>query len=378
MRIFSLGFLVLTLTLAFQGCKKREHWIVDSEIGKLRLETITDSLIMPFAMVFLPDGNLLVSDRPRGEMLLVNVESGAKTKVKGVPQVHGQGDSGLLDIILDPDFKNNKTIYFDYTLEDSTGFSMAVERAELSGDNLTNRKRLFTAQPYFKDQSFYGSRLLLHDGYLFITTGVDNGKMDSAQKLSNHLGKIMRIKKDGTVPDDNPFVGVKGALPEIWCYGNRNPQGLAIHPETGELWSNEHGPKGGDEVNIIRKGRNYGWPVITYGMEYNDTPIGQGISEKEGMEQPVYYYLPSIAPSGLLFYTGDAFPQWKGNLFIGGMKLTHLNRLVLSGDSVIREERIIDDKEWRVRNVIQSPEGYLYISTDTGLEPGRIIRIKPE
>ena len=366
------------LTLAFQGCETRQHWIVESEIGKLRLETVTDSLIMPFAMVLLPDGNLLVSDRPRGEMLLVNVKSGAKTKIKGVPAVHGQGDCGLLDIVLDPDFKNNKTIYFDYTLEDSAGFSMAVERAELSGENLINRKRLFAARPYFKDQSFYGSRLLLHEEYLFITTGVDNGKMDSAQKLSNHLGKIMRIKKDGTIPEDNPFVGVKGALPEIWCYGNRNPQGLAIHPETGEMWSNEHGPKGGDEVNIIRKGRNYGWPVITYGMEYNDTPIGQGITEKEGMEQPVYYYLPSIAPSGLLFYTGDAFPEWKGNVFIGGMKLTHLNRLVLSGDSVVKEERIIDDKEWRVRNVIQSPEGYLYISTDTGLEPGRIIRIKPE
>ena len=215
--------------------------------------------------------------------------------------------------------------------------------------------------------------MLLQDDKIFITTGVDYSKQDSSQTLSNHLGKILRIRQDGSIPEDNPFVNTPGALPEIWCYGTRNPQGLKFNPFTGELWENEHGPKGGDEINIIKPGKNYGWPVITYGIDYDDKPIGAGITEKEGMEQPVYYYVPSIAPSGMVFYTGDRYPQWKGNLFIGGMKLTHLNRTVLENGKVTHEERIMEELKWRVRNIAQGPDGYLYV----GVDGGRILKLIP-
>ena len=364
--------------IALASCQERKHWIIESEIGRLRLEQITDSVTMPFAMVFVSKNQILLGDRPLGVMYLVDTYNGGKTPVRGTPQVYGQGDSGLLDIQLAPDFEESHRIYFDYTLQDSSGFSLAVETAILEEDSLLNRKRLFTARPYFPEQSFYGSRLLIDGEYVFITTGVDYTKQDSSQSLSNHLGKIMRIKTDGSIPQDNPFIGVPGALPEIWCYGTRNPQGLALHPQTGEMWENEHGPKGGDEVNIIKKGLNYGWPVISHGIDYDDKPIGEGLREKEGMEQPMHFYVPSIAPSGLVFYTGDRYPEWKDNLFIGGMKLTHLNRLVLEGNKVVHEERIMTDLKWRVRNVVQGPDGYLYVTTDAGMEPGRVLRILPE
>lgn len=376
-RTLSLLLSISTLIFVF-SCKERKHWIIESEHGKLRLEQITDSVTMPFAMAFINKQKFLLVDRPLGVLYLVDLDDGEKTLVGGVPEVYGKGDSGLLDIKLSPDFEQSQRIYFDYTLQDSAGFSLAVETAILRKDSLVDRKRLFLAKPYFPEQSFYGSRLLVDGDYLFITTGVDYTKQDSSQTLSNHLGKIMRIHTDGSIPADNPFVGVPGALPEIWCYGTRNPQGLTFHPETGELWENEHGPKGGDEVNIIRKGANYGWPVISHGIDYDDKPIGAGIREKEGMEQPVHFYLPSIAPSGMLFYTGERYPKWKGNLFIGGMKLTHLNRLELNGNQVTHEERIMSDLKWRVRNVIQGPDGYLYVSTDAGMEPGRVLRILPE
>jgi glucose/arabinose dehydrogenase len=246
-------------------------------------------------------------------------------------------------------------------------------RATLAGDSLINQKRIFTAQPFYNRASFYGSRLLYQEGYLFVSAGVDKSKQDSAQLLTNHLGKIMRIKEDGTVPEDNPFVNTPGARPEIWCYGNRNAQGLAINPFTNEIWEHEHGPKGGDEINIIQKGKNYGWPVITYGKEYDDTFVGQGLTQKEGMEQPFHYYVPSIAPSGMVFYTGDKYPAWKGNLFIGSMVLMHLNRLTIRDGMVVNEERLLKGMKWRVRNVIQGPDGYLYIGVDGGM----ILKILP-
>jgi len=192
--------------------------------------------------------------------------------------------------------------------------------------------------------------------------------------LGNHLGKILRVFEDGSIPPDNPFVNAKGALPEIWSYGHRNPQGLAINPATGELWEHEHGPKGGDEINVIRPALNYGWPVICYGIGYDDQPIGDGITEKEGMEQPLYYYVPSIAPSGMEFYTSETIPQWKGNLFIGAMALRHLNRLVIEGDKVIKEERLLVEKKWRIRCVRQGADGLLYL----GVDEGGIVRIKPK
>jgi aldose sugar dehydrogenase len=372
MKISVLPLFVLLLLL-FISCQEKKEWIVESEEGKLKIEMVTDGITIPFAMAFLPNGKMIVSDRPVGKMILVDPTDGSQTNVKGVPAVNNDGDGGLLDILPHPEFEKNNEIFYVYSFQNKNGFSLAVERAKIESDSLTNRKRLFTAQPFFPKASFYGSRLAYLYGYLFISTGVDKSKQDSSQTLSNHLGKIMRINEDVSVPAGNPFANIPGALPEIWCYGTRNAQGLTIHPDTHELWAHEHGPKGGDEINIISGGKNYGWPIISYGKEYDDTPVGEGISEAEGMEQPLYYYVPSIAPSGMLFYTGDKFPKWKGNLFIGSMVLTHLNRSVLDGNKVVHEERILQDKKWRVRSVIQGPDGYLYIGVDGGM----ILRIVP-
>jgi aldose sugar dehydrogenase len=363
--------------IVFVSCteskKEKQHWMVESEHGPLKLELVTDSITVPFAMAFLDDNTMIVSDRPVGDMILVNVSDGARTKVKGVPKVNNKGDGGLLDILPHPQYKTNHEVFFAYSFSNELGFSLAVERAKLEGDSLIILKRLFTAQPYYDRASFYGSRLLYQDGYLFITTGVDKSKQDSSQVLTNHLGKIMRIKEDGSVPEDNPFVNTPGARPEIWCYGTRNGQGLTINPFTNELWEHEHGPKGGDEINIIKPGKNYGWPVITYGKDYDDKFVGEGLTQKEGMEQPFHYYVPSIAPSGMVFYTGDKYPKWKGNLFIGSMVLMHLNRLTIRDGLVVNEERILKGMKWRVRNVIQGPDGYLYIGVDGGM----ILKILP-
>lgn len=359
------------------SCKEtkneKQHWIVDSEHGKLRLELVADSITIPYAMVFLPDGRMLVSDRPKGEMIILDIQEGSKTFVRGVtPDVSVFGD-GLMDIVLHPEFEKNHELFYVYSIKDEKGFSLTVERARLENDSLVDRKRLFIAQPYYDRSSFYGSRIVLNDGYLYFTTGVDKSKQDLAQLLTNHLGKIMRINEDGSVPEDNPFVQVKGALREIWSLGVRNPLGLTINPFTQEIWEHEHGPKGGDEINIINKGKNYGWPLVTYGKEYDDTPVGAGLTEMEGMEPPIHYYVPSIAPSGMVFYTGDVYPKWKGNLFIGALALTHLNRSVIKDNKVVHEERLLKDLKWRVRNVIQGPDGYLYISVDGGM----ILKIYP-
>jgi glucose/arabinose dehydrogenase len=375
-----LNFSLLTFIgycLVFVSCtetkKEKKDWIVESEHGKLRLELVADSITIPYAMVFLPDGKMLVSDRPKGEMIMVDIQDGSKTLVRGItPDVSVFGD-GLMDILPHPQFEKNHELFYVYSFKDENGFSLTVERARLENDSLVDRKRLFIAQPYYNRSSFYGSRLVYQDGYIYFTTGVDKSKQDSAQLLTNHLGKIMRIKEDGSVPEDNPFVNVPGALPEIWCIGTRNGQGLTINPFTQEIWENEHGPKGGDEINIIQKGKNYGWPVITYGKEYDGTLVGEGLTQKEGMEQPFHYYVPSIAPSGMLFYTGDKYPHWKGNLFIGSMVLMHLNRLTLRDGMVVNEERLLKGMQWRVRNVIQGPDGYLYIGVDGGM----ILKILP-
>ena len=365
--------LILPISFVF-ACNHRETFPLESDGHLLEVEEVTDSISVPFGMAFLPNGKLLVTDRPKGTLILVDVDNGQRTTIEGLPPVLASADGGMLDVIVHPDFGRNHTIFYSYSTsrEDSTS-TMVVDRATLEGNQIVRSQRIFSALPYYKEHNHFGSRLLLKDGYLFITMGERYFLRDSAQTLSNHLGKIMRVFEDGSIPPDNPYFNKNGALPEIWSYGHRNPQGLVIHPFTDELWEHEHGPKGGDEINIIKPSLNYGWPVICHGIDYDGKPIGEGITEKDGMEQPLYYYVPSIAPSGMEFYTADVIPQWKGNLFIGAMALKHLNRLVIKDNKVIKEHRLLTDKNWRIRCVKEGPDGFLYI----GIDKGRILRIKP-
>ena len=358
---------------AFVACSQPKNSVVKTETVDIVLDTVASGITIPFGMAFLPDGALLVTDRGEGRIWKVDPVRRTKKALANVPPVHDKDQAGMLDIKLHPDYASNGWIYFSYSMKEGDSNGTVVERARLRGDSLVDRQRLFTTHPFFKNGAHYGSRFVLDKGYLYFTIGERYALRDSAQLLGNHLGKVIRIRDDGTVPPDNPFVGTPGARPEIWSYGHRNPQGLALHPQTGELWESEHGPKGGDELNIVRPGRNYGWPVITYGVEYSGATIGQGITAKEGMEQPFKYYKPSIGPSGLVIYDGDKFPTWKGNFFTGALALTHLNRLVVADGKVVKEERILADRKWRVRNVCQGPDGYLYI----GVDGGKVLRMRP-
>lgn len=366
------GAFVLLMTV-LTACSQSKKRIVKTETVEIVLDTVAKGITIPFGMAFLPDGNLLVTDRGEGRIWKVDPGRGTKKALANVPAVHDKDQAGMLDIILHPDYANNGWVYYSYSMTDGDMNGTAVERARIRRDSLVDRQRLFTTHPFFKNGAHYGSRFAFKGGYLYFTIGERYALRDSAQLLGNHLGKVIRLRDDGGIPADNPFVGKPGARPEIWSYGHRNPQGLIVHPVTGELWESEHGPKGGDELNLVKPGRNYGWPVITYGVEYSGATIGDGITSKEGMEQPVKYYKPSIGPSGLAVYNGDKFPTWKGDFFTGALALTHLNRLTVSEGKVVKEERLLSDRKWRVRNVVQGPDGYLYIGVDGGM----VLRIRP-
>jgi aldose sugar dehydrogenase len=343
-----------------------------SSDARFRVEVVTTGLEVPWGLAFPSDTMALIGERPSGRMSLIDLRSGARTPVDGTPPVFGRDDGGLHDIILHPDFARNRLVYFCYATAVGSRSTTAVDRARLDGARLVGLERLFAATPPADTSFHYGCRLVLDRGYLYVTLG-ERDERWQAQDLQTDHGKVLRLTEDGGIPPDNPFVGRPGVLPEIWSYGHRNPQGLALRPGTGELWEHEHGPKGGDEVNLIRPGLNYGWPIITYGREYTGEPVGDDITFRAGLEQPVYHWAPSIAPSGMEFYTGQAFPGWRGNLFLGAMAGGHLNRLVLDGDNVAREERLLGGRHWRVRVVRQGPDGFLYIAVDQGM----LLRIRP-
>ena len=347
-------------------------WRLDAKGVRVVAEVVATGLNAPSALAFLPNGDLLVGEREAGRLSVLDVRAARLTSVAGAPRSFGSINGGLLDIVLHPRYAENGWLYIAYSAGDTSGSTTIVERARLRGARLVDRERLFEARPMAKSPAHYGSRMVLQDGYLYVTLGERDERV-RAQDLSQHHGKVIRIHDDGRVPPDNPFVGRAGALPEIWTYGNRNAQGLAVDPATGLLWENEHGPRGGDEVNIIRRGANYGWPITSYGEEYTGGPIGQGLTERADITPPVYYYVPSIAPSGMMFYRGAAFPEWRGSVFIGGMAIRHLNRLVVEGDRITREERLFEDQRWRVRNFAESREGYIYLGLDNGL----VVRIRP-
>ena len=347
-------------------------WTYDSENERFIAEVVATGLKRPVSFSFLPDGRMLVADRPTGQLSILDVATGVMTPVRGIPPVHGKVDGGLLEVLVHPDYAKNRWLYLAYANEDSTGEGLLVERGWIEGDSLTHRQRIFTAQPRLPNSNEFGSRLVLDRGFLYITVG----QRDSAkygQDLAVHLGKIIRLNEDGSIPATNPFAHTKGARPEIWAYGVRNPVGLAVDPRTGELWEHEHGPRGGDEVNIIRRGRNYGWSTIGYGIEYEGGLVGAGITHGEGMEQPIYYWVPDIAPTGMIFYTGAAFPGWRGSIFIGALQRGRLVRLVIDSDRVLHEERLMTDRPWKVRAVQQGPDGSIYVGVDGGM----IIRLRP-
>ncbi|MDP9928922.1 glucose/arabinose dehydrogenase [Variovorax paradoxus] len=329
-------------------------------------------------MAFLPSGRFLVTERP-GRLRLIGADGKIGAPITGLPAIAAGGQGGLLDALVDSGFEKNRTLYFCFSEPAANGSSnsTALARAQLSedGTKLENLKIIFSQQPKVASRNHFGCRIVeSRDSTLFLTLGDRFSRKEDAQKLDNHLGKIVRIAKDGTVPADNPFVGKAGALPEVWSYGHRNGQGATLAPD-GRLWMIEHGPQGGDEINISQAGRNYGWPVITYGENYGGGKIGDGITAKEGMEQPLHYWVPSIAPSGMAFLTSERYGAgWKGNLFVGSLKFGYLDRIELKDGKVVAEHKLLADGRARIRDVKQGPDGWLYVLTDES--DGKLLRLR--
>jgi aldose sugar dehydrogenase len=343
--------------------------------GILRIETVAKGLENPWALAFLPDGRILVTERP-GRLRIIEPDGRVSKPLDNVPRVLARGQGGLLDVALDPRFAENRLVYLSYAEPGEGNMAgTAVARGRLAEGKLDDVQVIYRQQPKVEGGNHFGSRLVFaRDGTLFVTQGDRFAYRERAQDLSSGLGKIVRINPDGSVPKDNPFVGRSGARPEIWSYGHRNVQSAAFHPETGQLWTVEHGARGGDELNHPEAGKNYGWPVITYGVDYSGAKIGEGTA-KPGMEQPVYYWDPVIAPSGMTFYTGAAFPDWKGSILIGSLTPGLLVRLTLKGGQVAREERYLGDLRERIRDVRQGPDGLIYLVTDS--RDGRLLRVRP-
>lgn len=344
-----------------------------SQSGPISVATVAEGLEHPWGLAFLPDGRMLVTERP-GRLRLVGADGALSAPIAGVPEVYASGQGGLLDVALDPAFAENQLVYLSYSEPGGPGAGTAVARAKLAGDRLEQLQVIFRQVPKLDSGQHFGSRLVfLPDGTLIVTLG-DRNRREHIADLKSHVGKLVRINPDGSIPADNPFVGQAAYAPEIHSLGHRNAQGATLHPETGALWTAEHGARGGDEINMPEAGKNYGWPVISYGREYSGGKIGEGTA-KPGLEQPVYYWDPSIAPAGMTFYTGDKFPAWRGNLFVGALKFELLTRLTMEGNRVVAEERLLQDLDERIRDVVQGPDGYLYLLTDDG--DGRILRLAP-
>lgn len=342
----------------------------------VRAEPVAQGLSHPWGFEFLPDGRIIVTERG-GNVRIISRDGRVSAPLSGAPEVQKGGQGGMLDVALDPSFAQNRTLYLSFSEPGDGGAGTSVAKARLSanGAALENVQVIYRQQPKVSGAGHFGSRIVFNrDGTIFITQGDRQRYREQAQDLRSGLGKIVRINADGSIPRDNPFVGRSDARPEIWSYGHRNLQGAALHPETGRLWTIEHGAAGGDELNHPEPGKNYGWPTITYGRDYGGGRIGIG-AVREGMEQPVYYWDPVIAPSGMAIYTGDRYPGWTGSIFVGSMSPGGLVRLEMRGDSVVKEERYLRDLRERIRDVKQGPDGYLYVATDNS--DGRILRVVP-
>jgi glucose/arabinose dehydrogenase len=362
----SVGIMVAMLLCVPAMSQER---VLETQAGRLKVQTVTDKLEHPWGLAFLPDGRMLITERP-GRLRVLTRNGGLSAPVAGVPEVFARGQGGLLDVAVDPDFQANGLVYISYAEPGDGGASTAVARGQLADTGLRDASVIFRQQPKVDGANHFGSRLVFaRDGKLFITLG-ERFKFDPAQDVSNHLGTIVRINSDGSVPQDNPLSGQRGARPEIWSYGHRNVQGAALHPQTGALWAHEMGPRGGDELNLVEPGRNYGWPLVSAGRHYDGRDIPNPATRPE-FTQAIRYWDPSISPSGMTFYTSDAIPGWRGNLLIGGLTSGGLVRLILQGSTVVGEERI--SLGARVRDVRQGPEGSVYVLTDES--NGKLLRL---
>jgi glucose/arabinose dehydrogenase len=351
----------------------------DSQAGQIRVTTFADGLVNPWAIAFLPQGGMLVTEK-QGNLRVIGDDGSLGEPISGLPEVDARGQGGLLDVALDPDFQQNRMVYVSYAEAGEGGNGTAVARGALNADMtaLENVEVIFQQMPKVDSTKHFGSRLVFDgEGHLYVTMGErsDAEFRGQAQDLNSHLGKIVRINPDGSVPEDNPFVGQDGAKPEIFALGVRNVQAAAINPTSGALWEIEHGPRGGDELNIIAAGQNYGWPLATLGVEYSGDPLNGATERREGMVDAIYSWTPVIAPSGMMFYDGDAFADWQGDLFVGGLASTALVRLDVNGDQVGGEERLLESLGLRIRDVAQGPDGAIYVATDE--ENGEVLRIAP-
>ena len=362
------GFFLIAASMTVMA----KETTIESKDGPIKVEVVADGLDQPWGMAFLPDGRLLVTEK-LGTLRIVAKDGTVSDPLKGVPEVIANGQGGLLDVALNPKFDANGLVYLSYSEPGDGGAGTAVAHGKLSDAGLEDVKVIFRMQPKVEGPNHFGSRLVFApDGKLFVTLG-DRFKFDPAQDLKSHLGKVVRINPDGSVPDDNPFVGKDDALPEIWSYGHRNVQGAAIHPETGKLWTIEFGPKGGDELNIPEPGKNYGWPVVSWGNHYDGKDIPDPPTHPE-FTDAIHHWNPVISPSGMAFYTGDAFPSWKNELLIAGLSSQAIVRLTLEGQKMASENRI--EMGARIRDVAQGPDGAIYAITDES--DGQLLRLTPK
>jgi len=372
---FVIGFFPATL-LAESEVSVAQH-VFPGLGGNFVAERVLDGISQPVAIQFLPDGKALVVQRDRGLVTLADFSSGEKKDIDGLPRLVVFGDAGAHDVELHPGYAKNGWIYLSYTEGQEIHATVVLDRFRLDGTHAKDRERIFTADAWSEGAYHHAARIAFIDDYVYLSIG-DRQHPPTAQDKSNHAGTVIRLRDDGSVPEDNPFVGQEETeptpRPEIWSYGHRDPQGLYVNPESGELWLHEHGPRGGDELNLVKKGGNYGWPVVSFGFQYDGGPVGMGIPWQEGMEIPAWVYVPSIAPSDMVIYRGDAFPAWNGNFLIGAMAGLHLNRLVMRDGEVVAEERLAQRLLGRIRSVAVDEKGLVYLGSDNG----EVWRLRPE
>jgi len=368
--VSSISALVFTLS----ACAQTQESSVKAESPSAinyTVETVVADMKNPWGMAFLPDGSMLVTEK---EGILLQVKDGKKTAIKGLPDIYVRGQGGLMDVELHPDFKTNQLIYFSYASAEGEGDggNTAIMRAKLSNHQLTEQTVLYKASPNSTRGQHFGSRISFdREGYLYFSIGERGNRDENPQDITRDGGKIYRLHDDGTIPKDNPFVNEANAKKAIYSYGHRNPQGMTLHPVTGKIWAHEHGPRGGDEINIIHKGKNYGWPKISYGINYSGTSFTEHTA-LPGMEQPLFYWVPSIAPSGMAIVTSAIYPTWKGNVLVGSLKFQYVERLVLENDTVVKREKLLEGKG-RVRSIAEGPDGYIYV----GIENLGVVKIIP-